>query len=60
MQESIETTHAELEERLRFETLLAETSSRFVNALADQVDGEIGPKSNSFSLLIPSQFRSWF
>ncbi len=30
MQESIETTHTELEERLRFETLLAETSSRFV------------------------------
>jgi hypothetical protein len=35
MQESIETTHAELEERLRFETLLAETSSRFVNVPAD-------------------------
>jgi two-component system, LuxR family, sensor kinase FixL len=30
-----------LEERLRFETLLAETSSRFVNVPADQVDGEI-------------------
>jgi len=29
------------EERLRFETLLAETSSRFVNVPADQVDGEI-------------------
>ena len=41
MQESIETTHAELEERLRFEVLLAETSSRFVNVPADQVDGEI-------------------
>ena len=40
MQEPIETTHAELEERLRFETLLAETSSRFVNVPADQVDGE--------------------
>ena len=31
----------ELEERLRFETLLAETSSRFINVPADQVDGEI-------------------
>jgi len=41
MHESIETTRAELEERLRFETLLAETSSRFVNVPADQVDGEI-------------------
>jgi PAS domain S-box-containing protein len=41
MQESIETTHTELEERLRFETLLAETSSRFVNVPADQVDGDI-------------------
>jgi len=41
MQESIQTTHAELEERLRFETRLAETSSRFVNVPADQVDNEI-------------------
>ncbi len=31
----------ELEERLRFEVLLAETSLRFVNVPADQVDGEI-------------------
>jgi hypothetical protein len=31
MQESIETLRTELEERLRFETLLAETSARFVN-----------------------------
>jgi len=30
-----------LEERLRFETLLAETSSRFINLPADQIDGEI-------------------
>src|SRR5512136_357386 len=30
-----------LEERLRFETLLAEISRRFVNLPADQVDGEI-------------------
>jgi DNA-binding NtrC family response regulator len=30
-----------LEERLRFETLLAEISGRFVNLPADQVDGEI-------------------
>jgi formate hydrogenlyase transcriptional activator len=41
MQESIETMHTELEEWLRFETLLAETSSRFINVPADQVDGEI-------------------
>jgi len=41
MQESIETTQTELQERLRFETLLAETSARFVNVPADQVDGEI-------------------
>jgi hypothetical protein len=41
MQESIETTRTELEERLRFETLLTEISSRFVNLRADQVDGEI-------------------
>jgi transcriptional regulator with GAF, ATPase, and Fis domain len=41
MQESIETLHTELEERLRFETLLAETSSRFINLPADQADGEI-------------------
>ena len=31
----------ELEERLRFETLLAEISARFVNLPADQIDGEI-------------------
>ncbi|MHC1764475.1 MAG: PAS domain S-box protein [Verrucomicrobiia bacterium] len=31
----------ELEERLRFETLIAELSSRFVNLPADQVDREI-------------------
>jgi formate hydrogenlyase transcriptional activator len=30
-----------LEERLRFETLLAETSSRFVNVPTDWIDGEI-------------------
>ncbi len=41
MHESIETTRAELEERLKFETLLAETSARFINVPADQVDGEI-------------------
>ena len=41
MQESIETARTGLEERLRFETLLAEISSRFVNAPADQIDGEI-------------------
>jgi formate hydrogenlyase transcriptional activator len=31
----------ELEERLRFETLLADLSARFVNLPADQIDGEI-------------------
>jgi transcriptional regulator with GAF, ATPase, and Fis domain len=41
MQESIETSYTELEERLRFERLLAETSSRFVNLPADQIDSEI-------------------
>jgi len=34
MQESIETAHAELEERLRFETLLADTLARFINVPA--------------------------
>jgi PAS domain S-box-containing protein len=33
--------HAELEDRLRFETLLAELSARFVNLPPDQVDREI-------------------
>ncbi len=41
MQESIETIHAELEERLRFETLLAETSARFVNLPADRIEVEM-------------------
>jgi len=41
MQESIETLRTELEERLRFEMLLAETSARFVNVPSDQIDGEI-------------------
>ena len=41
MQESIETLRTELEERLRFETLLAETSARFVDLPAAQIDGEI-------------------
>ncbi|HSB07458.1 MAG TPA: sigma 54-interacting transcriptional regulator [Thermodesulfobacteriota bacterium] len=41
MQESIETLRTELEERLRFETLLAETSARFVNLPADRIDSEI-------------------
>jgi formate hydrogenlyase transcriptional activator len=41
MQDSIETMHSELEQRLRFETLLAETSARFINVPADQVDREI-------------------
>jgi formate hydrogenlyase transcriptional activator len=41
MQESIESLRAELEERLRFEILLAETSARFVNLPPDQIDDEI-------------------
>ena len=41
MQESTETLHNGLEERLRFETLLAEISARFVNLPADQIDSEI-------------------
>jgi formate hydrogenlyase transcriptional activator len=41
MQESIEAMRTELEERLRFETLLAELSARFVNLPAEQLDGEI-------------------
>lgn len=32
----------ELQERLRFETLVADISARFVNVPADQVDSEIG------------------
>ena len=35
----------ELEERLRFETLLADISARFVNLPADQIDGKIRKKS---------------
>ena len=31
----------EVEERLRFETLLTDMSARLVNLLADQIDGEI-------------------
>ena len=41
MQESIEILRTELEERLRFQTFLAETSARFVNLPANQIDGEI-------------------
>ena len=41
MQETIETMHTQLEERLRFETLLAETFARFVNLPADQIGREI-------------------
>jgi formate hydrogenlyase transcriptional activator len=41
MQESIESIRAELEERLRFERLLAETSARFINVPAAEVDREI-------------------
>jgi hypothetical protein len=31
----------ELEERLRFETLLADISARFVNLPANQIDNEV-------------------
>jgi formate hydrogenlyase transcriptional activator len=41
LQDSIETLHTELEERLRFETLLAEISARFVNLPAAEIDSEI-------------------
>jgi len=41
MQEANETLYTELEERLGFETLLAEISSRFVNVPATEVDREI-------------------
>jgi PAS domain S-box-containing protein len=41
MQESIETAYTELEQRVRFETLLAEISAHFVNLPADRIDGEI-------------------
>jgi len=34
-------THAELEERLHYETLIADLSSKFVNLPAGDVDGEI-------------------
>ncbi|HSB06030.1 MAG TPA: hypothetical protein VLK23_12635, partial [Thermodesulfobacteriota bacterium] len=41
MQESVETIKTELGERLRFEELLSNISSRFVNILPDRVDPEI-------------------
>src|SRR5512143_1842141 len=41
MKQSIKTLRTELEERLRFETLLAETSSLFVNIPSDRLDNEI-------------------
>ena len=41
MQESVETLQTELEERLRFEELLSNISSRFVNIPPDRVDSEI-------------------
>ena len=41
MKTSNDHLQAELEDRLRFETLLAELSARFVNLLPDQVDQEI-------------------
>src|SRR5512137_1029983 len=41
MQESVEIIKTELEERLRFEELLSDISSRFVNILPDRVDFEL-------------------
>ncbi len=41
MRESIDAIRNELEERLRFETLLAEISARFVNLPSDHIDGQI-------------------
>ena len=41
MQESVETIKIEFEERLRFEQLLSDISSRFVNILPDRVNPEI-------------------
>src|SRR5512137_136456 len=41
MQEPVETITAEFEERLRFEELLSNISSRFVNISPDRVDSEI-------------------
>ena len=41
MQESTETMHTEVEERLKFETLLAEMSSLFINLPAKQIDNKI-------------------
>jgi formate hydrogenlyase transcriptional activator len=41
MLESIENLRFDLEERLRFETLLAEISARFVNLPGDRIDSEI-------------------
>src|SRR5512135_2190527 len=41
MKQSTETLRTELEERLRFETLLAETSSLFINIPSDRLNSEI-------------------
>jgi formate hydrogenlyase transcriptional activator len=41
MQNPLKNKHAELEERLKFESLLAETSSCFINLPAEEVDREI-------------------
>lgn len=52
--------HSELEEGLRFETLLTETSSRFVNVPADQVDGEIVSAQRRMCELLGHRFRLVF
>jgi hypothetical protein len=41
MQESIEILRTELENRLRFETLLAEISAHFINLPADPIDSAV-------------------
>lgn len=47
-QESIEALYDKLEERIRFEALLAETSSHFVNLPADKIDSEIKETQRRF------------
>ena len=41
--------HTELQERLRFETLISDLSLRFVNVPADRVDREIEDAQRAFA-----------
>jgi hypothetical protein len=55
MQKSIEILRTELEERLRFSTLLAEISACFINFPTDQINNELdgaSAASANFSTLI--------